>query len=108
MKPKVKVVPKAKRIKKLKDKCWEIMSLFTRLKYANADGFAKCITCGKSLHYTKLNAGHFIHGKMDYNEFNVNPQCVRCNKWLHGNLIQYTTYLMLKYGQEVSFNPSEI
>lgn len=96
-----KKIPKAKRLKKLKDKCWEVMSLFTRLKWADTSGIVTCVTCGRRQHYTKMNAGHFIHGKMDYNEYNVNPQCVRCNKWLHGNLIQYTTFLMLKYGNEM-------
>jgi len=97
---KEKVVPKAKRIKLLNDKCWEAMSLFTRLKHANARGFANCVTCGKPTHYTKGNAGHFIHNHLDYDEINVNEQCRRCNKWLHGNLINYYNYLLLKYGKE--------
>ena len=98
---KPKKVSKAKRIKKLRTKCWEVMSLFTRLKFADSQGFVSCVTCGKRSHYTKMNAGHFIHGALDYNEINVNPQDVRCNKWLHGNLIQYTTYITLKYGPEM-------
>lgn len=107
MKKKEKVVPKTKRLRILRSKCWEAMSLFTRLKWADAKGFSKCVTCGKRLHYKQLNAGHFIHGtpshcyKFDYNEFIVNPQCVRCNKWLHGNLINYVTFITLKYGAEM-------
>ena len=103
---KVKTISKAKRIKRLRDKCWEAMSLFTRLKWANPKGFVSCVTCGKVWHYTKMNAGHFIHGnkshcyKFDYNEHMINPQCVRCNKWLHGNLINYVTFITLKYGPE--------
>ena len=94
-------------MKKLRSDCWTAMSLFTRLKWADTKGFSTCVSCGKRLHYKNLNAGHFIHGtpshgyKYDYNEFNVNPQCVRCNKWLHGNLVNYTTFLILKYGQEL-------
>jgi len=104
---KPKKISKAKRIKKLRGKAWELMSLFTRLKWADDKGFVKCVTCGKVFHYTKMNAGHFVHGtpshgyQYDYIEENINPQCVRCNKWLHGNLIQYTTFIALKHGEEM-------
>ena len=84
----------------LKDKCWEAMSLFTRLKNADAQGIVACVTCGARKHYTKMNAGHFQHNVLDFDEMNINCQCVRCNKWLHGNLTSYTMYLLLLHGKE--------
>lgn len=38
---------------------------------------------------------------MDFNERNIHPQCVKCNKWLHGNLDNYTVHLIQKYGPEI-------
>ena len=47
-----------------------------------------------------MNAGHYIHNKLDYDEMNVNVQCVRCNKWLSGNLGKYAEKLIEKHGME--------
>jgi hypothetical protein len=58
-----------------------------------------CISCGKPIdhagHY--LSAGH--HGALRFNEINVNGQCLRCNNFLHGNLINYRIGLIKKYGE---------
>ena len=46
-----------------------------------------------------MHAGHFIHGdRMDYVPRNVNAQCARCNKYLHGNLAVYAVKIDEKYG----------
>ena len=59
-----------------------------------------CISCqGKVTeagHY--LSAGHNAHVR--FNEMNVNGQCTRCNRWLHGNLIEYRKGLVKRYGHE--------
>ena len=56
-----------------------------------------CVSCktGKA-----ENAGHFYHGLLDFDEENINGQCVRCNKWLHGNLAPYSHYLLKKLGRK--------
>ena len=50
-----------------------------------------------------MNAGHYFaagHNEpIRYDEHNVNGQCIRCNKFLHGNLIGYTKGMLKKYGQ---------
>lgn len=33
-----------------------------------------------------MDAGHYIHNKLDYDHRNLKPQCSRCNRFLHGNL----------------------
>jgi hypothetical protein len=55
-----------------------------------------CFTCGKP----GDEAGHFKHGRLDFDEMNLHCQCTRCNRWLHGNLGEYAIRLIKKYGQE--------
>lgn len=76
----------------LRDKAWATFSKWIR----NRDG--KCVTCEEG---QAENAGHFWHGVLDFDEININGQCVRCNKWLSGNLAIYSTYLLSNYGKEV-------
>lgn len=90
---KVKPMKRTKLRKKgkdtLKKKAWAVFSKWIR----NRD--KRCVTCpmGKA-----ENAGHYHHGVLDFDEINVNGQCVRCNKWLSGNLAPYSIYLIGKYG----------
>ena len=59
-----------------------------------------CISCGSEVnqdgHY--YSQGH--HGSLRFNEVNVNGQCVRCNCFLHGNLINYRQGLVRRYGEQ--------
>lgn len=75
----------------LRKKAWTIFSKWVR----NRD--KRCVTCGST---NSLQAGHFFHGVLDFDEVNINAQCARCNKWLHGNLAVYSNYLLNKYGEE--------
>lgn len=54
-----------------------------------------CFTCGGKGN----QAGHFKHGRLDFDGMNLNCQCARCNKWLHGNLGEYAIRLIKKYGR---------
>ena len=60
----------------------------------------KCISCGKQGN----QAGHYYSVKqydnMRYEETNVHLQCTYCNKYLHGNLHEYKTGLINRYGRE--------
>ena len=51
-----------------------------------------CISCGLKLE-NKFDAGHYFssggHKAITFHEDNVHGQCVACNQWKHGNLIQY-------------------
>lgn len=73
----------------LKEKAWRIFSKWVR----NRD--KRCITCGST---NQLQAGHFWHGVLDFDEMNINAQCVKCNKYLSGNLAPYSVYLINKHG----------
>lgn len=75
-----------------KRKAWDTFSKWIR----NRDG--QCITCGNR--NTMLVAGHFWHGVLDFDEMNINAQCVSCNNFKSGNLAPYSVYLINKYGLE--------
>ena len=85
------------------DRAWRAFSDYIRQRDRGI-----CVTCGTSVWDSELGendwkamqAGHFRHGKFDFNEMNVNCQCVRCNKWLHGNGSKYRRYLQDKYSIE--------
>lgn len=76
----------------LRDKAWATFSLWIR----NRDKV--CVTCGS---IKNGQAGHRWHGKLDFDEININRQCSACNKWKQGNLSKYDDYLIAKYGMEI-------
>lgn len=59
-----------------------------------------CISCGRSIQV----AGHYFsqghYPALQFNEVNVNAQCTRCNRHLHGNLIHYRSGLVKRYGEQ--------
>ena len=72
-------------------KTWDTFSRWIR----NRDKI--CITCGSR---GNLNAGHFWHGVLDFDEMNINAQCTKCNNYMSGNLAPYSVYLIRKHGQK--------
>jgi hypothetical protein len=76
-------------------KAWKVFSEYIRKR----DG-GKCCTCPSVNHWKDCNAGHFKHNKLDFDEMNINCQCVSCNKWNHGRLDRYASFLIGKYGLE--------
>jgi len=48
-----------------------------------------------------MHAGHYHHGRLDFNPMNIHPQCVRCNLRLHGNLGIYGERLIEEHGVKV-------
>lgn len=92
--------------KKLKNHSYYLKKLqyefnkFIRLR----DRDKPCITCGAKTEWKKANASHFYAvGKVPqlrFNEDNVHSSCVKCNKWLHGNLENYAERLPKRIGQK--------
>jgi len=77
----------------LRDKAWSTFSKWIRKR----DPF--CVThlvMGKKI--PSENAGHFWHAVLDFDEDNINGQCVNCNKWNSGRLAEYSKYLIEKIG----------
>ena len=67
----------------------------------NRDRGKPCIACGR---YTTLQAGHFYsagqHPSIRFNEDNVHGECLQCNYFKHGNLINYSHNLIDRIGKE--------
>lgn len=99
---------KMKRKRSLKALKRDLDSAFSRfIRQRDSSGgnqygfYGPCVTCSK---VNKLEAGHFIprqHLSVRWDARNVHGQCSYCNRWLHGNLLEYTLYMQKTYGQEV-------
>lgn len=92
---------KLKSISSLKKKAWRLFSIWIRQRGMDENGINVCITCGVKVHWTKMNASHFIHGHSKptfFDDRNVHGSCIRCNLYLSGNLIEYSNFMKNKYG----------
>lgn len=72
----------------MKKKVDEWCSKYVRWSSADADGIARCYTCGKEDHVSKLQAGHFasrryMNTRWDH-EWNIRTQCISCNLYSQG------------------------
>jgi len=78
-----------------------------RMEAADDDGMVRCVTCGKRVHYTACDGGHYLSRKdaaVIFEETNIHPQCKSpCNRpppyGLAGNPESYTRYMENRYGQ---------
>lgn len=86
--------------KKVHSKTWKLMSEWVRRKDANLDGMNECYTCNHWKHWKELQAGHFKHDKLDFDERNLKPQCPQCNSYKSGCLDVYAERLLKEYGLE--------
>lgn len=99
-KKKKKVIPKYKRERTLKRKCWELMSRLVREGSADWRENVECYTCGILNHWKEMHAGHYQHSKLDFDPRNINPQCPKCNTYQGGRLDDYTLHLIRDNGVE--------
>lgn len=88
----------------LKKRVWKEYSIYIRTRGADAAGYNECCTCWTRKHWTELQAGHFIRGRLNANLFDergTHPQCYSCNVGKQGNVITYFKFMMSKYGGAV-------
>lgn len=105
LKPKIKKLSS----KTWKSKAWKVFSLYIRLKAVKEagqpqTGMGRCYTCGSYKDVKDLDAGHWLQGRHNsvmFDERNVHPQCTACNRFKHGNLIEYTMQMQKEYGMAV-------
>jgi len=91
-------------IASLRRKLDKIFSVFIRLRTADDRGIAACVTCQRRIPWKAGNAGHFIkrqHLATRYDPLNCHFQCVQCNLWRGGNLIEYYRFMEKTYGRKV-------
>ena len=77
-----------------------VFSIYIRRKDAVND-MAKCVTCGKVDHWSKLQNGHWAsrrHYSTRWDENNCHVQCSSCNVFRAGEIYLYTKYLCSKFG----------
>jgi len=89
----------------LKRKLRVILHKYIRLRdayYEDGQWWVKCVTCGERLPFKESTAGHFFpagtYPAVRFSEWNINGQCIRCNKYQHGALILYTVEMIRRYG----------
>lgn len=81
-------------------------SRYIRLRDAKVYGdttVAKCYTCGRIIHITKIQAGHFIrrgYKTTRFNPDNCKPQCVQCNYFQSGKPEIFEQNLIKEIGYE--------
>jgi gamma-glutamylcyclotransferase (GGCT)/AIG2-like uncharacterized protein YtfP len=88
---------KQKTIAQLIRKCTLVFNRWIR----NRDKDQPCISCGR---YVTLQAGHFYsaghYPGLRFDPDNVHGQCLRCNMYLSGNLIEYQNGLLGRIGEQ--------
>ena len=71
-------------------------------KYVRLTKEKECISCKKDLNGLKFDAGHYrtvgSNPSLRFELLNIWPQCVKCNRDLHANLIEYRINLVKKIG----------
>jgi len=87
-------------LKNLKKKCWKLTSELVRKSSADSfTGLGVCFTCEKVVPWRELQAGHYIHNKLDFDLRNLKAQCQFCNHYRRGELGIYGEKLNKIYGQ---------
>lgn len=85
---------------------WKKVSWKAFSRYIRQRDEGRCFTCGVKRDPKEMDAGHYIAGSicglvLYFSEVNVNCQCTRCNRFLHGNLAQYALALKKKHGDKI-------
>lgn len=98
-KAKTKPVKRSKVVKDLD----AIFSQYIRLKESDEYGYCICVTSGQKMFWKEAQCGHFVsRGKYPtrWDETNCHPQSVYSNIFLKGDYINYTIYMIDRYGRE--------
>jgi len=95
-KPKKKKAPSRSQLVKKLD---AVFSIYIRQR----DDLIGCITCGEVKVWKEMQNCHFYsRGQLPtrWDETNCHSGCYRCNVLLKGNYINYTKYMIDRYGRE--------
>jgi len=94
---------KRKTIAGLVEDAAAILQRIVKIKAADENGYASCVTCGKVDHWTLMDGGHYISRTYTAHkllEENIHPQCKGCNRFDHRVHDDYARYMRLTYGDE--------
>ncbi len=83
------------RISDLKKEVQKVVNKYVRLRDAEL-GCISCSTgkCDEAGHFWPMGA----NGALRYDTDNLHGQCTSCNRWRHGNLLEYRLALVKKIG----------
>jgi hypothetical protein len=87
----------------LEAKLDRVFSKWVRFSRAKG-GYCKCVTCGKIDAPERMDAGHFVgrqYRATRWDERNVHPQCIRCNRFGEGEKDAYADFIVRTYGADV-------
>ena len=77
----------------------KVFNQYIRLR----DKHKPCVSCGSKLE-NKFDAGHYFssggHKAVTFDEDNVHGQCVACNQYKHGNLLNYQIGIEKRIGAD--------
>jgi hypothetical protein len=80
--------------------CQKVFNTYIRTR----DKGKPCVSCDKFLKENDVNASHYFSvgssPNLRFNEDNCHSSCIKCNKELHGNTIEYTLRLPNRIGIE--------
>ena len=98
----LKKLEKKESLKPLKNKLYELVQKYARLRDSDKQWRWKCISCWKKVKWDKADWWHYIsrsNMSTAFNENNIHLQCKGCNWMLHWNLIEYRKNLIKKIGE---------
>ena len=101
-KPLKKHLPKDN-LKQLKNKLYELVQKYARLRDSDKQWWWKCISCWKRVRWDKADGWHYISRSnlsTAFDPMNIHLQCKYCNWILHWNYIEYRKNLIKKIGLE--------
>lgn len=78
-------------------------SRYIRQKHANEGGWVDCVTCGKPMHWTEAQCGHWIkrgHSATRWDERNCWPQCPGDNLFKNGLQDEMALHILRVHGPE--------
>lgn len=87
----------------LRTKAHTLMQRLVRMKAADQDGYAECVSCGVVKHYKEMDGGHFISRSYSFHslrEENIHPQCKGCNRFFTKCHDDYRRYMVDMYGED--------
>lgn len=99
----VKAGVKVKKKTDYQKKLDEVFSQYIRLKFSDARGYCKCISCGKVHFWKDIQNGHYMsrrHLATRWSEDNCRPQCVACNIFNQGAAQMYRRALVKEIGEQ--------
>ena len=94
---------KKKTKKQLWNLAWKKFSIWIRSSEADFQGYVACCCCGRKFQWNsgEIHAGHWIHGRLEFDERNIHPQCRGCNyKYNPNSKVDYAIYMAKRYGEK--------